>query len=201
MSLQSINPATCEVVATWQRMSRDEVMSIVTRTHTAWQAWRGLSVAERLPHFERLATVLRAHRDEWAALITAEMGKPITEARGEVEKCAWLTEVYVAHALDWLADEHVAADGLSHTVTFQPLGVIFSIMPWNYPFWQALRFAIPGLIYGPSLCFQQANHLLTQRRLVFQYQNAHEISSPRSARHAPSLRVHPHRSDPTFGGQ
>jgi len=159
MSVQSVNPATGEIVATWPRMSRDEVMGIAAQVHTAFRSWRRLTVSDRLPYFERLAAVLREHRDEWAALITAEMGKPITEARGEVEKCAWMTEVYAANAERWLADEEVAADGLSHTVTFQPLGVVFSIMPWNYPFWQALRFAVPGLLAGNASLLKHASNV------------------------------------------
>lgn len=159
MSLQSLNPATGETVATWQQMPRYEVMSIVAASDTAFVSWRALSLQERISHFCELAAVLREHRDEWAALITAEMGKPITEARAEVEKCAWMTEVYAANAAQWLADESVTVDGESHTVTFQPLGIVFSIMPWNYPFWQALRFAVPGLLAGNTSLLKHASNV------------------------------------------
>ncbi len=159
MSFSSINPANGEVVATWQKMSRAEALAVAGESHAAFKSWRHLSVAERLPCFTELARVLREHRDEWAALITTEMGKPITESRGEIEKCAWMTEVYVDHAAQWLADESVAVDGVSHTVTFQPLGVIFSIMPWNYPFWQALRFAVPGLLVGNTSLLKHASNV------------------------------------------
>jgi len=159
MSLQSFNPATGELVATWQQMTRVEVMAIVAESHTAFQSWRSLSVDQRVAHFCELAHVLRENRDEWAALITAEMGKPITEARAEVEKCAWMTDVYTANAAKWLADESVAVDGQSHLVTFQPLGIVFSIMPWNYPFWQALRFAVPGLLAGNTSLLKHASNV------------------------------------------
>ncbi len=159
MSLQSVNPATGEVVGTWQRMSRDEVFAVAAQSHAAFRTWGRLPLEDRISCVEKLAVVLRAHSDEWAALITAEMGKPITEARAEIEKCAWLADVYAANAAPWLADEKVTADGLSHTVTFQPLGVIFSIMPWNYPFWQALRFAVPGLLVGNTSLLKHASNV------------------------------------------
>ncbi|MCB1182424.1 NAD-dependent succinate-semialdehyde dehydrogenase [bacterium] len=159
MALQSVNPATGEVVATWDRMSRDEVFAVAADVHEAFLAWRRLTVAERAPHFVALAEVLRDHAGEWGALITAEMGKTLKEARAEVEKCAWMAEVYAANAPEWLADETVAADGLRHTVTHQPLGVVFSIMPWNYPFWQALRFGVPGLLAGNTSLLKHASNV------------------------------------------
>ncbi len=159
MSLQSVNPATGEVVGNWQKMSRDEVFAVAAQSHEAFRTWGRLALADRISCVEKLAVVLRAHSDEWAVLITAEMGKPITEARAEIEKCAWLADVYAANAAPWLADEMVTADGLSHTVTFQPLGVIFSIMPWNYPFWQALRFAVPGLLVGNTSLLKHASNV------------------------------------------
>jgi len=159
MPLQSFNPATGQTGATWQRMSRAEVVAITAASAEAFQAWRRLSVAERAPFFGKLATVLRENRDQWAAVITTEMGKPLTESRAEIEKCAWMADVYAENAAVWLADEQVAVDGLSHTVTFQPLGIVFSIMPWNYPFWQALRFAVPGLLAGNTSLLKHASNV------------------------------------------
>jgi len=159
MGFKTINPASGETIRTWQTMDSAKVWEIARLTQTAFRKWRGLTVAERIPHFEKLAAVLRENRDDWAVLITTEMGKPITEARAEIEKCAWMTEVYAANAEAWLADEKVAVDGRSHTVIFQPLGVVFSIMPWNYPFWQALRFAVPGLLAGNASLLKHASNV------------------------------------------
>ncbi len=159
MDFKTVNPATGEVIRTWRKMGRDEVMQTARLAHEAFKQWRLLSVAERVPYFRRLAAVLRDNLDDWAALVTTEMGKPITEARAEIEKCAWMTEVYADNAEAWLADEKVAADGREHIVTFQPLGVIFSIMPWNYPFWQALRFAVPGLMAGNTSLLKHASNV------------------------------------------
>ena len=159
MEFKTVNPATDEVIQTWRTMVPDDVMRIARLAQEAFHQWRRLSVTERVPCFQRLAAVLRDNLNDWAALITTEMGKPITEARGEIEKCAWLAEVYAANAPVWLADEKVAVDGREHTVTFQPLGVIFSIMPWNYPFWQALRFAVPGLMAGNASLLKHASNV------------------------------------------
>ncbi len=159
MEFQTVNPATAEVIRTWRKMGPDEVMQTARLSHEAFKQWRSLSVTERLPYFLRLAAVLRDNLEDWATLVTTEMGKPITEARAEIEKCAWMTEVYAANAEAWLADEKVAADGREHIVIFQPLGVIFSIMPWNYPFWQALRFAVPGLMAGNTSLLKHASNV------------------------------------------
>lgn len=159
MEFKTVNPATGEVIRTWRRMAPDEVMHTARLAQEAFHQWRRLSVAERVPYFQRLSAVLRDNLEDWAALITTEMGKPITEARGEIEKCAWMTEVYAANAPAWLADEAVAVDGREHTVIFQPLGVIFSIMPWNYPFWQALRFGVPCLMAGNAGLLKHASNV------------------------------------------
>jgi succinate-semialdehyde dehydrogenase/glutarate-semialdehyde dehydrogenase len=159
MDFQTVNPATGEDIRTWTIMPADEVMRTARLAQDAWRDWKRLTVAERVLFFRRLAAVLRENREEWAILVTTEMGKPITEARAEIEKCAWMTEIYADNAADWLAEEKVIADGLQHLVTFQPLGVIFSIMPWNYPFWQALRFAVPGLMAGNTSLLKHASNV------------------------------------------
>jgi succinate-semialdehyde dehydrogenase/glutarate-semialdehyde dehydrogenase len=159
MEFKTVNPATGDVIRTWSIMTPDEVMQTAGLVNEAFRQWRRLSVEERAPFFRKLAGVLRENLEDWAVLITTEMGKPITEARAEIEKCAWMAEVYADNAVSWLAEEEVVADGRKHTVTFQPLGVVFSIMPWNYPFWQALRFAVPGLMAGNTSLLKHASNV------------------------------------------
>ncbi len=159
MEFVTTNPATGRVIRTWRTMAPEDVIAVAAQSRQAYLQWRNLTVAERVPFFLELAAVLRRNREHYARLITTEMGKTITESRGEVEKCAWMIEEYCRHAPGWLADETVAADGLQHIVTFQPLGVIFSIMPWNYPFWQALRFAVPGVIAGNTSLLKHASNV------------------------------------------
>ena len=159
MTIRTTNPATGEPLAEYPIMARSEVMDITRRAHEAFLSWRDLTPRQRVPYFLELAAVLRGNLDEWARLITLEMGKTIVESRAEIEKCAWMTEVYAQRAPDWLADEDVEADGLRHVITMQPLGVVFSIMPWNYPFWQALRFAVPGMLAGNASLLKHASNV------------------------------------------
>ncbi|WP_455391609.1 NAD-dependent succinate-semialdehyde dehydrogenase [[Eubacterium] cellulosolvens] len=157
MKFKTINPATEEVNAEYETMSREEVMDIVKECNFAFQSWKKIPIQERIGHIPNLAGELRANIDEFARLITVEMGKPIKESKAEVEKCAWTAEVYAENAEAWLAEEAVDADGKAHRVLYQPLGVILSIMPWNFPFWQALRFAIPTLIAGNVSILKHSN--------------------------------------------
>ncbi|MBU8871276.1 MAG: NAD-dependent succinate-semialdehyde dehydrogenase [Gemmatimonadales bacterium] len=159
MEFQTVNPATGEVTARYLTMETGEVNAIAAASDRAFRHWRKLTVAERAPFFIKLATVLREHADAWARLITVEMGKTIGESRAEVEKCAWMAEVYADKAAGWLQDEEVVADGQRHIVTFEPLGVILSVMPWNYPFWQALRFAVPSLLAGNTSLLKHASNV------------------------------------------
>jgi len=159
MKFQTVNPATEEIIANYETMPPEEVFAIADLSHAAFLEWRELSVAERAPYLVALAAVLRENLEKWARLISVEMGKAISDSRAEIEKCAWMAEVYAERAEGWLQDEPVEADGLRHIVTFEPLGVIFSIMPWNYPFWQALRFAVPGIVAGNTSLLKHASNV------------------------------------------
>jgi succinate-semialdehyde dehydrogenase/glutarate-semialdehyde dehydrogenase len=153
------NPATGEDLQTYPVMARDEVMAVLAAADDAFRAWRRVPAADRAARLNDLATLLRREKERYGRLMTLEMGKPLTEAVAEVEKCAWLCEHYAAHAPAWLADEAVEADGLHHRVVYQPLGVVLSIMPWNYPFWQALRCAVPALAAGNASILKHASNV------------------------------------------
>ena len=159
MRITTVNPETGEVLETYETMSREEILEIVRPSHERFLSWREGTLAERAPCVRRLAAVLRERRDEFAAHATLEMGKPITEARAEVEKCAWLCDVYAENGERWLAEEAVEADGRKHAVVFQPLGLILSIMPWNFPYWQAIRFAIPTVLAGNTFVLKHASNV------------------------------------------
>ncbi|MCK4414619.1 MAG: NAD-dependent succinate-semialdehyde dehydrogenase [Candidatus Eisenbacteria sp.] len=159
MQVELTNPVTGEIAKRYENMSRNRVLAIAARVGEAFVLWRERSLSERAPLFREMAAVLRRRQERYAKLITLEMGKPIREARAEVEKCAWLAEVYADHAADWLAEEEIAADGRRHLITFEPLGVIISIMPWNFPFWQALRFAVPAVIAGNTCLLKHARNV------------------------------------------
>jgi len=157
MIFKTINPATEEPIAEYETMPGEAVFELLAGCEAAYQNWRNLSITERIPYVRKLAEVLRNNKEKYAKLITIEMGKPITESRAEIEKCAWTAEVYADNADAWLEDLVVAADGKAHYVIHQPFGVILSIMPWNFPFWQALRFGIPTLIAGNVSMLKHSN--------------------------------------------
>jgi succinate-semialdehyde dehydrogenase/glutarate-semialdehyde dehydrogenase len=157
--LESINPATEEVLARFPASTPDEVESAIAEADAAQQAWRLTSFDERAAAMRRLATHLRLSRDEYARLITLEMGKPITEARAEIEKCALACEFYADSAAGFLGDEVIATNASRSLVGFQPLGIVLAIMPWNYPFWQVFRFAVPALMAGNGALLKHASNI------------------------------------------
>lgn len=140
-------------------MSQNEVMAILDDVNRAFLKWRTLSVQQRAAYFTKHAIVLRNNKETYAQLVTREMGKPITEARAEIEKCARTAEFYAENGEQWLQEHVLDAGGKEKRVVYQPLGVIFSIMPWNFPFWQAFRFAIPTLLAGNASFLKHASNV------------------------------------------
>lgn len=158
-SIQTVNPATGEVLQEYDVIEIPEVLAVLDAVHRAQPSWAAVPFEERARLTARLAGVLRARKADWARLMTLEMGKPIRESGAEIDKCAWLCDVYAQHGAAWLADEDVTADGRAHRVVYQPLGVVLSIMPWNFPFWQALRFGVPTLLAGNASILKHARNV------------------------------------------
>src|SRR5215208_2042171 len=148
MVIQSINPATEEIIQTFQEHTKDQVDSAIQQVYDRQKQWRNTSFAERSAHLKSLAAVLRADKANLAGIITAEMGKPIVEAEAEVEKCAWNCDFYADNAERFLTPEHVDIGVTESYVAFEPIGVVLAIMPWNFPFWQVVRFMAPALAAG-----------------------------------------------------
>jgi len=159
MSIVTVNPATGQPLETYELMARERALQILTDSQAAYVKWRERPLPERCDLLLKLAAVLRSGCERYARLMSLEMGKPLSEGLGEVEKCAWLCEVYAENGAAWLADEPVAVDGHAHRVIYQPLGVVLSIMPWNYPFWQALRFGVPTLLAGNTSLLKHASNV------------------------------------------
>jgi len=157
MKFKTINPATEEVISEYETMPNKEVLNTAKNSHAAFYEWKQLDISERAIYFKKLASVLRKNKDSYAKLMTTEMGKPIKQSLSEVEKCAWTAEIYADKSAEWLEEEAVQADGKKHMVVFEPLGVILSIMPWNFPFWQAFRFGIPTLMAGNVTILKHSN--------------------------------------------
>jgi succinate-semialdehyde dehydrogenase/glutarate-semialdehyde dehydrogenase len=159
MALLSVNPATEDVLQTFEEFSDQQVDSALQQAHDAQRAWRLSSFGERSARLQAVARVLRGQKSRLAALATTEMGKPIVEAEAEIEKCAWNCDFYAEHAATFLADEHVETNASESYVAFEPLGVVLAIMPWNFPFWQVIRFAAPALMAGNGAVLKHASNV------------------------------------------
>lgn len=146
--IETVNPATGKPIAKYHNMSIDEINDKVTNARTALKSWKSLDIGERCSLARKLGRVMRKNKDEYSRTITEEMGKPIRQATAEVEKCAWLCDYYSETAESFLRDELIPTEFRKSFVSFEPLGVIAGIMPWNFPFWQAMRFAVPALTSG-----------------------------------------------------
>ena len=145
--LNTINPTTGQVIATYQAMNKDQIFDLVKKAKRMFIEWKG-DYERRRSYIYNLVEYLKKNKIELGKIATAEMGKVIKESVGEVEKCAWALEFYADHGDSFLTDEVLHTDARKSFLTFEPLGVIGSIMPWNFPYWQALRFAAPCLMAG-----------------------------------------------------
>ncbi len=159
MAIESINPATEEVLATFQEFTPEQTERALAEADAAFKQWRETSFAERGRLVRRAGALLRERKARYAGLITAEMGKPITEAEAEVEKCAWNCDFYAEHAEGFLTDEPVSTNARESYVAYEPLGVILAVMPWNFPFWQVFRFAAPALMAGNTAVLKHASNV------------------------------------------
>lgn len=156
MFLISINPATGQRIHIYGSHSSVQLEAALKQAHAAFLGWRELSPTTRAKHLRALARTLRTQRDDLAELITAEVGKPITQSRAEIEKCAKVCDYYAQHGADFLADEHPTGAPKSAHVSYEPLGPLLAIMPWNFPFWQLFRAAAPALMAGNPVLLKHA---------------------------------------------
>ncbi len=146
--MKSVNPATGEFIEEYKEHTAREVQDIIEKVHEAFLSWRDTSISERRRLMKQAAMSLREHQEDHARLVTEEMGKPIVQSRSEIEKCAWLCEYYADNAEHMLQEEPLKSAASRSFVVFDPLGVILAVMPWNFPFWQVFRFAVPALMAG-----------------------------------------------------
>ena len=142
------NPATGEVLGRYPAHDEAGVEEVLAATSAAWQTWRGAPLEQRLDLLRRTGQLLAERRERYAALITAEMGKPLAESLAEVDKCARNCAVVARLAPEWLADTQLDAGVSGSWLSYEPIGVVFAVMPWNFPFWQVLRFACAALAAG-----------------------------------------------------
>ncbi|MBO6795131.1 MAG: NAD-dependent succinate-semialdehyde dehydrogenase [Balneolaceae bacterium] len=156
--LQTINPATNELVGEYREHTFEEVELFIQEANIAQEQWKTTEFDHRASLLKELANQLEENKDALAELMADEMGKPLKQGVGEVEKCAWLCRYYADNAEDFLSNELVDTDAQKSYVAFEPLGVVLSIMPWNFPFWQVLRFGAPALMAGNGVILKHSEN-------------------------------------------
>lgn len=156
MPFVSVNPATGRQIRRYRAHSPAELQAALAHTHSAFLGWRELAPSERSKHLTSLGTHLRRNAASLADLMVAEMGKPITQARAEIEKCAATCDYYARHGTRYLKPEHPVGAPRHAKIVFEPVGVVLAIMPWNFPFWQVLRAAAPALVAGNTFLLKHA---------------------------------------------
>lgn len=159
MILKSINPFTNEVIEEFEELSGEMVDKVLKESGEAFKKWERTDIEYRGSLMEKAAALLRNNIYEYAGSITLEMGKPLKESRAEVEKCALVCEYYAKNAGRYLSPEPAETDADISYVTFEPLGTILGIMPWNFPFWQVFRFAVPTLMAGNTVLLKHASNV------------------------------------------
>jgi succinate-semialdehyde dehydrogenase/glutarate-semialdehyde dehydrogenase len=159
VAFTTINPVSGELLKEFAQWNDAQLAAALAQSAAASAGWQATAIAERGRLMRRAARVLRERGDELAALITLEMGKLLTEAKAEVEKCAWVCDYYAAEAPAFLADELIASDAGRSLIAYQPLGTVLAVMPWNFPFWQVFRFAAPTLMAGNCGVLKHASNV------------------------------------------
>jgi succinate-semialdehyde dehydrogenase / glutarate-semialdehyde dehydrogenase len=159
MTIKSMNPATDEILETFEETSARQTDHILSGAHAAFTAWRAQPFAHRAALMRAAGHELRAHKAKYALTMTREMGKPIVQSEAEVEKCATTCDYYAEHAEAFLAEQPRETDASRSYVRFDPLGVVLAVMPWNFPFWQVFRFAAPALMAGNAAILKHASNV------------------------------------------
>lgn len=146
--ISTINPATGKVITSYNITETEQILQIVNNARSAFESWKKKDILERCGHIRNLVKILKKNKEQYAKIITEEMGKPITQSYAEIDKCVWLCEYYAEYAESFLRDEIIPTEFRKSLVSFEPIGIVVGIMPWNFPFWQVMRYVVPTLIAG-----------------------------------------------------
>src|SRR5580700_1205291 len=157
MKIQSVNPATEQANKEFETLTTAQVKDVAKKANDAFKEWSALDISERTNYMRKLSSVLKEKSKEYGRLITIEMGKPIRQSVTEVEKCAFAADTFAENAEKWLQEDVIQTEAKKTLVVHQPLGTILGIMPWNFPFWQAMRFAIPSITAGNTAILRHSN--------------------------------------------
>ncbi len=159
MAIESINPATGELLERFDAHDADQVERALERSQEAFASWRTTPFAERAGVLRRTAALIREELATHAAHMVREMGKPVIQAEAEAEKCAWVAEYYAEHAEGFLSAEPVETDAARSYVRFDPIGTVLAVMPWNFPYWQVFRALAPALMAGNTMLLKHASNV------------------------------------------
>jgi succinate-semialdehyde dehydrogenase/glutarate-semialdehyde dehydrogenase len=152
----TVDPSNGSELATYEETSEGQIDALLDRAQDAAVAWREVPVIERAKAVRSFGQALRERSDDLARLATREMGKPLVQSQAEVEKCAWTCEWFASHGPDLLASETITSDALHSRVVYSPLGVLFAILPWNFPYWQVIRAMVPAITAGNVVVLKHA---------------------------------------------
>lgn len=158
-TITSINPYSGKEIEKFKTQTKEQVAELLNNCNERFQSWKNTSFEERKSLMLNAAQVLKDNKRQYAKKITEEIGKPITQAIAEIEKCAWVCEFYAENAKSQLENEIIETDAYKSYTSFEPLGVVLAIMPWNYPFWQVFRFAAPALMAGNIPILKHASNV------------------------------------------
>lgn len=156
-TITTINPYTQEELKTYNLISDADLKQKLNLADKQFRSWKTTEIKDRSNLMSKVAELLIERKETYAKLMTEEMGKPITQGIAEIEKCAWVCDFYAKNAEDFLADQLIETDAEESFISYDPLGVILAIMPWNYPFWQVMRFAAPTLMAGNTALLKHAS--------------------------------------------
>lgn len=158
--IESKNPYTGETIEKFEELTKEQIDEVLENAQQRYKLWRKTSMGERAEFMKNAAEELKANKEEYARDITLEMGKPISQSIFEIEKCAWVCEYYVKYAEEHLANRLIDTDAQKSYVSYEPIGVVLAVMPWNYPFWQVFRFAAPALMAGNIGVLKHASNVM-----------------------------------------
>ena len=159
MMINSINPSTGKLIQVYDIYSDKKVLSIIDKVSDEFNAWKEVSFKDRSKVLHNIAAVLSQNIEEHAQMISLEIGKPIVESRMEVEKCVWVLQYFADNAEEFLNNETIKTGYSESYVQYDPLGVILGVMPWNFPYWQVIRFIAPVLMAGNTCIVKHASNV------------------------------------------
>ncbi|MFA6977748.1 MAG: NAD-dependent succinate-semialdehyde dehydrogenase [Ignavibacteriaceae bacterium] len=157
--LYSIDPTTEEILAEYEKYSDKKIINCIENSEIAFLRYHHSTLQYKIKLMLQVAALLEKQKEEFSKLMTLEMGKPILQSRAEIDKCIWLCKYYCENADHFLADEIISTDARKSFVSFQPLGIILAVMPWNFPFWQVFRFAVPNLLAGNACLLKHSSNV------------------------------------------